>query len=107
MEMPSQTVLQEAVNQFFQLQDDHGVVADVQLLCVDQSAYVAPGCTCYSAVFALPPGAAASQGTYRVSRAGAAWSLFMAPIRPDASGRACLEAVFHHYRGGGADGTQN
>lgn len=95
-QMPSQADLENAVSQIFQLQDDHGAVADVQLLSVDTGVSMGADYTCYAAVFAMPPGMAATQGTYRVSRADAAWSLFMAPIRPDASGRARLEAVFHY-----------
>jgi hypothetical protein len=98
-EVPSQAVLQKAVSQVFELQDDHGMVAEVQLLSVDEGVRMAQDYTCYAAVFALPPGMAASQGTYRVSRAADAWSLFMVPIRPDVSGRALLEAVVH-YRSG-------
>jgi hypothetical protein len=94
--MPSQQDLENAVSQLFQLQDDHGTVADVQLLAVAEGVSVAPDYTCYTAVFGMPSGLAATQGTYRVSRAADAWSLFMAPIQPDASGRARLEAVFHY-----------
>jgi len=94
--MPSRVVLEKSVSEIFQLQDDHGTVTDVQLLAVDEGVRMTQGYTCYAAVFALPPGLAATQGTYRVSRAADAWSLFLVPIRPDASGRARLEAVFHH-----------
>jgi hypothetical protein len=94
--MPTQADLQKAVSQIFQLQDDHGSVAEVQLLSVAEGVSVAPDYTCYAAVFAMPEGLAATQGTYRVSRAEDAWSLFMAPLRPDADGRARLEAVFHY-----------
>jgi hypothetical protein len=103
MEMPSQADLQGAVNQIFQLQDDHGALADVQLLSVADGVSMAPDYTCYTAVFALPPGLAATQGTYRVSRTDAAWSLFMAPLHPDATGRMRLEAVFHYRKCDGAD----
>ncbi len=52
---------------------------------------------CYSAVFGLPAGVFAAQGTYRVSRgSGESWSLFMAPIKPDAEGNARVEALFHY-----------
>jgi hypothetical protein len=102
--MPSQADLETAVSQIFQLQDDHGTVADVQLLSVDEGVSVTSDYTCYAAVFGMPPGMAATQGTYRVSRAEAAWSLFMAPIRPDASGRARLEAVFHYRMRGEGTG---
>ena len=95
-EMPSQSDLRAAVNQIFQLQDDHGNVVDVQLVSVDEGVSMASDYTCYAAVFAMPSGLAATQGTYRVSRAEAAWSLFMAPLRPDASGCVRLEAVFHY-----------
>lgn len=102
-EIPSQADLENAVSQIFQLQDDHGNVADVQLLSVERGVSVAPDHTCYSAMFGMPDGLAATQGTYRVSRAEAAWSLFLAPIRPDAGGRARLQAVFH-CRTRGANG---
>jgi hypothetical protein len=95
-QMPSQADLANAVNQIFQLQDDHGAVAQVQLLSVEAGVSMGPDYTCYAAVFAMPAGMAASQGTYRLSRDDAAWSLFMAPIRTDAAGRARLEAVFHY-----------
>jgi hypothetical protein len=101
--IPSQTVLANALNQVFQLQDDHGTVTDVELLSVDEGVRMSQDYACYAAVFGLPPGMAATQGTYQVSRAEHAWSLFMAPIRPDASGRARLEAVFH-YRSSGDPG---
>jgi hypothetical protein len=94
--LPSQADLENAVSQIFQLQDDHGTLAEVQLLSVAEGVSVAPDYTCYTAVFGMPDGLAATQGTYRVSRDEDAWSLFMAPIRPDAGGRARLEAVFHY-----------
>ena len=104
-EMPSQPALRSAVGQVFQLQDDHGTVTHVQLLSVAEGVRMARDYTCYAAVFGLPQGLAATQGTYRVSRADDAWSLFLAPILPGADGRARLEAVFHYrFQRDGQDG---
>lgn len=96
--MPSQSLLQAALSETFELQDDHGCITDMQLLSVAEGVHMAEGYTCYSAIFALQPGLAASQGTYRVSRCGEQWSLFLAPVQPDATGRTRLEAVFHYRR---------
>jgi hypothetical protein len=96
-EMPSKSLLQAALSESFLLRDDHGTVVNVELLSVNDGVPMNNDYVCYSALFALPSGMAASQGTYRISRGnGEAWSLFMSPIMSDAAGRTRLEALFHY-----------
>jgi len=96
-QMPSQSLLAGALHETFYLQDECGAVANAELLSVDAGVRLNQDYVCYSAVFGLPAGVLAAQGTYRVSRSnGDSWPLFMAPIRPDAAGKARMEALFHY-----------
>jgi hypothetical protein len=95
--MPTKALLQAAIHETFQLQDDNGAVAEVELLSVDAGVPMDRDYVCYSAVFGLPHAVFASQGTYRVSRPnGDSWSLFMTPIVPGLAGNTRLEALFHY-----------
>lgn len=96
--MPSQPLLEEALHEIFHLQDADGAITDAELLSVGAGISMNRDYVCYSAVFGLPAGVFAAQGTYRVSRGnGESWSLFMAPIQPDATGKTRVEALFHYH----------
>jgi len=101
--IPSQAELQARIGQAFTLQDAEGHSAALTLLSVRDGIGLDSDYVSYSAVFGLPPGITAPQGSYQISPANEApahggWLLFVTPVRPDRQGVARLEAVFHTLR---------
>jgi hypothetical protein len=94
--MPSQAMLEGSLSQNYRLQAGSGQTVEIELVEVRGATPMSDMYTCYSAVFRLPRGMAAEQGTYSLSDPqGRTWDLFLTPITPDANGLHRLEAVFH------------
>ena len=107
--MPSQQELQTLVGNAFSISDAQGRSVAATLLSVHSGVAIDEWHVSYSAVFGLPSGITAPQGSYQIApRAGAddepGWMLFVTPLRPGRDGQPLLEAVFHVQRDS-ADGT--
>jgi ribosomal protein S18 acetylase RimI-like enzyme len=57
------------------------------------------GFECFSLLFLVPAGISLPQAVYRLtSPENEAFDLLLAPVRPDAGGRPCMEAVIHREK---------
>ncbi len=102
-DMPSQHTLQALVGSAFSISDAQGRSVPATLLSVHSGVAIDEWHVSYSAVFGLPSGITAPQGSYRIAPQaadgdGPGWMLFVAPLRPGRDGQPLLEAVFHVQR---------
>lgn len=104
--MPSQQELQNLVGSAFSISDSQGRSVPATLLSVHSGVAIDEWHVSYSAVFGLPLGITAPQGSYQIAPQPASgdapphpgWMLFVAPLRPGRDGQPQLEAVFHIQR---------
>lgn len=101
--MPSQQELQTLVGSAFSISDSQGRSVPATLLSVHSGVAIDEWHVSYSAVFGLPLGITAPQGSYQIAPQAAAddesgWMLFVTPLRPGRDGQPLLEAVFHVQR---------
>ena len=72
---------------------------DVELQHVEQRVPMNTRYECFSLLFRMPEGLALPQALYQLHGPdGGNWELLLTPVRPDAEGRPCLEAVFHREK---------
>lgn len=81
----------------FSLSIEPGVPGtEVELQEVEAGIPLSDHHECFTLLFLLPAGGIPPQALYQLTGPdGQAWQLLMTPVRPDASGRPCLEAVIH------------
>ena len=97
--MPSYEYFAQATGRPFRLQVELEQIVDIELQQVDRRVPMNARYECFSLQFLLPQGLALPQALYRLSGPdGATWELLLTPVRPDADGRSCLEAVFHREK---------
>ena len=97
---PSLEYFAGAMGSTFTLELQARPAAQVELKCVDQRVAMSEAHECFSLLFVLPAGVELPQALYtlRPDDGADAWELLMTPVRPEADGRRCLEAVFHRHK---------
>ncbi|NVK42949.1 MAG: hypothetical protein HWE39_17030 [Oceanospirillaceae bacterium] len=72
---------------------------EAELQHVEAGVPLNEGYECFFLLFLLPPGVVLQQATYRLTGPhGESLELLLTPIRPDDSGRNCLEAIVHREK---------
>lgn len=97
--MPSHEHFARTTGQTFGLRLGPEQCVAIELQQVEQRVPMNIRYECFSLLFLLPAGLALPQALYHLSGPeGETWELLLTPVRPDASGRPCLEAVFHREK---------
>lgn len=96
---PSHDYFARVQGRAFALQLDAERTLAIELQQVERRVPMNARYECFSLLFLLPAGNALPQALYRLSGPeGATWELLLTPVRPNADGRPCLEAVFHREK---------
>lgn len=96
---PTYDYFTQATGSPFRLQLDPEHSVDIELQLVEQRVPMNVRYECFSLLFRMPEGLALPQALYRLHGPdGGNWDLLLTPVRPDADGRPCLEAVFHREK---------
>ena len=98
--LPSLEYFAAATGSTFTLDLQAQPAAHAELKSVDMRMAMNGAHECFSLLFVLPSGVELPQALYTVRPPGSAdaWQLLMTPVRPEADGRRCLEAVFHRRK---------
>lgn len=94
--MPSQAALKADIGRTFTLTIPDVLRVDARLAAVHAGIPMNRRYCCYSAEFAVPPGASLPQALYEVACGDQCWPLLLTPIGPGEDGQPRLEAVFHY-----------
>ena len=97
---PSLEYFARATGSTFTLELKARPAGQAELKSVDQRVPMSEAHECFSLLFVLPSGVELPQALYTLRPADSAdaWDLLMTPVRPEADGRRCLEAVFHRHK---------
>lgn len=98
--LPSLDYFTGAAGRTFTLHLQPHPPVQAELKSVDRQIAMSNAHECFSLLFVLPSGIELPQALYTLRAAGNedAWELLMTPVRLEADGRRCLEAVFHRRK---------
>ncbi|NQD96316.1 hypothetical protein HP532_27020, partial [Pseudomonas sp. CrR25] len=93
--IPSFEYFAHSMGRSFDLQTGPGQSVPLELQQVEQRVPMNARYECFSLLFLLPPGLDLPQALYCLAGPqGERWEVLLTPVRPDSSGRSCLEAVY-------------